>query len=165
MNLAPAGMSGADFARRVAAEVLIFAVLGPLVGALVFIFGFGALTGDLQNALMITSFFVVYFPLLALGYVLGWKAAVVTGLVMGLVRGLVTASLPRHAAVLGLAGLVGAFAAVLLFPATGDMLEGNELVQGLILLAIAGAVAAVACALVSARLWRPAARLAAEGVS
>jgi hypothetical protein len=134
----------------IALHVAIFLALGPLVGTFVFNFVVGGLTGGLKAATFTAALMAFVYPVAALGYVFGWKPALLTGLVVGALSPFVDAS--KHLYVLAIA--VGVPASIVLV--VGDWNQRPTLSVVLLAIGAAGAAAAAACTWLALRLPRPA---------
>lgn len=119
-------------------RVLAFLIIGPVIGGVLFIL-IAPLAGDNLKGGLIGSYVVLLLSFAALPfflvgcYMLGWKAALITGLIVGIVGPYIRSRL----LLLGAAAIVGAVAAVV-----GT--TGNE-EKSMILIAIVGAVSSAGC--------------------
>lgn len=134
-------MTGSRAVRSILAyigRVLTFLIIGPVIGGLLFILIAPLASGNLKGGL-IGSYVVLLLSFAALPfflvgcYVLGWKAALVTGLIVGIVGPRIRSPL----LLLAITAIVGAVAAVV-----GT--TGNE-EKSMILIAILGAVSSAGC--------------------
>jgi len=120
------------------ARVVIFLVVGPIIGGMLFVVAALANVGDIKGVVL-GSFvtMVLAFPLFLVGcYVMGAKAALAAGFVLALIGPWIR---PRPL-LLVVSALVGTAATLLLAS------DGNEKSGSTVLLAFVGAASAAACA-------------------
>jgi hypothetical protein len=134
--VAPHGRSWPHYAVGLMLNVVVYLVLGPPIGTLVvyFVFAFAGVSGikTASAALGATPYFA-YF-MIPVGYMLVWQPALAAGVAIAIASSFIR----REAWLYALAAMIGAAAAAALAPERWAEHYG--------VLAIAGAVAAVACA-------------------
>ncbi len=147
MRPASDGRSWPHYLVGIVLETVIFVVVGPFVGTVVFMIVWGILSGAAGGPIASMLVLVAYYPLFVLGYVMAWKTAAVTGVIVSAA----TPLLGNRERIGLFAAAVGAVVSLVALPLEMGGGSGFRLTAAL---AVAGAVAALACTWSGARLWQ-----------